>query len=48
MYVMTLLGYRAEQNSLGCIVTAYPPDTKSRPFLDCLLQSIEDMSQVLK
>jgi len=47
MFVITLAGYRAENESLGCIVTAYSPASKSRPFLDCLVQSLEDMGQVL-
>jgi len=44
---MTLAGYRAEKETLGCIVTAYSPATQSQPFLDCLVQSFEDISQVL-
>jgi len=48
MRVTTSAGYRAEDKALGCLVTAYTPATKSRPFLDCLVDSLEDMSRVLR
>jgi len=45
--VTIFAGYLADDSALGCLVTAYPPATKSRPFIDCFVESLEDMSQVL-
>ena len=42
------VGYRILDESLGCNVTSYPPNTDVRGFLECVKLSLEDIYIVLE